>query len=104
MSVHPFVRVEEMRSHWTYLREIVHWGFVLNSVDEILVRLKSDKNNTLYKKTYEVLHYFLANYEISRRNTMSRRSRYKHKKYRRVGEAEETVESQNVMWRHIDAG
>jgi len=40
MSVHPFVRVEEMSSHWTYFREIVHWGFVLNSVDGIQIRLK----------------------------------------------------------------
>ena len=76
----------------THFREIVHWGFVLNSVDEIQVPLKWDKNNTLYKKTHAVLHYFFADYEISRRNTMSRRLRYKHKKYGRVKVAEERVE------------
>jgi hypothetical protein len=43
-------------------------------------------------KTHAVLHHFLADYEISRRNTMSRRLQYKQKKYRMVGEAEETVE------------
>jgi hypothetical protein len=51
-----------------------------------------------------LLHYFLAACEISWRTTMSRRLRYKYKKYRRVGEAEETVESHNIMWRHLEAG
>jgi hypothetical protein len=34
MSVHPFVRMEQLGSHWVNFREIVCWGFLLKSVHQ----------------------------------------------------------------------
>jgi hypothetical protein len=45
MSVHPFVHMEQLGSHWTDFYEFDIWEFFEKSVEKIQVSLKSDKNN-----------------------------------------------------------
>jgi len=43
VSARPSVRMEQLGSHWTDFREILHLSFFRKSVDKIQVSLKSDK-------------------------------------------------------------
>jgi hypothetical protein len=45
MSVRPFVRMEQLCSHWTDFHEICYLGMFRKSVETIQFSLKSDKNN-----------------------------------------------------------
>ena len=45
LSLRPFVRMEQLGSHWTDFHEILYLSIFRKSVEEIQVPLKSDKNN-----------------------------------------------------------
>jgi len=45
MSVCPFVRMEQLGSHWTDFHEICYLSILRKSVDKIQVSVKCDKNN-----------------------------------------------------------
>jgi hypothetical protein len=45
MSVRPFVRKEQLGSHYTGFDEILYLSFFRKCVEKIQVSLKSDKNN-----------------------------------------------------------
>ena len=50
MSVRPFVRMEQLGSHWTDAHEIWWLGILRKSVQQIQVSLKSDKNSGTARK------------------------------------------------------
>ena len=45
MSVRPFVRMEQLGSHWTDFHEIWYLIIFRTTVEKIQVSLKPDKNN-----------------------------------------------------------
>ena len=45
MSVHPSIRMEQLRSHGTEFHEIWYISILRKSIDKIHILLKSDKNS-----------------------------------------------------------
>jgi hypothetical protein len=45
MSVLPYVRREQLGSHWTDFNEILFWNIFRKFIEKIHVSLKSDRNN-----------------------------------------------------------
>jgi len=45
MSVWPFVRTEQLGSHWTDLHEIWHLNILIKYVEDVQVLSKSDQNS-----------------------------------------------------------
>ena len=49
--VRPFVRMQQLGSHWTDFRENSYLGIFRKSIEKIQVLLKSDNQRVLYMKT-----------------------------------------------------
>jgi len=47
MSVHPFVLMQQLGSHWTDFRKIWYLNIFRKSVEKIQASLKSDKKKVL---------------------------------------------------------
>jgi hypothetical protein len=45
MSIRPYVRMEQLGSHWTNFHDILYYSIFRKNVSKVEVSLKSDKNN-----------------------------------------------------------
>jgi predicted glycosyl hydrolase (DUF1957 family) len=62
MSVRPFVRMEQLDSHWTDFREIWYLRIFRNSVEKIQVSLKSDNNNGYFTPRPVYIYDYISLY------------------------------------------
>jgi len=49
--------MEEFVSHWTDMCEVLWWGFLLKSVDQIQLWLTSDKDNIYVYEWHTIVRY-----------------------------------------------
>ena len=97
------LHMEQIGFHWVGFRRILYWRFLLISVSQIDVCLKSENNQLRYFKTYAHLRQYLAVCEMSSRNALSHRLRDTYKKYPRDRDDKEALVNRDRMWRNRDA-
>ena len=94
-----FVSVEQLCCHWNDFCDILCWGLLWKSVDQMEVLLKSDKQCFSWRTMYVCIN--ILPFKVSTKNMISCHLRSKYKNQNRAREAKETVVDLNIIRCHI---